>query len=1223
MVGSSDTNAIFSNPMQATLSGLQLIEASAGTGKTYTISGLFIRLLLEKQLPVEKILVVTFTKSATEELRDRIRKRLVDALLVFTAEVAGETVSSGDELLLTLLENSADPLADLDRLRVALFSFDQVPLLTIHAFSQRVLQDHAFGAAVPFGCDLLEDESELQQQIIDDYWRRQVTGLPRRVLQMLLAAGGVAAISGGLRSWVGKPVLNIPDHPRPSAEAEQLWLQALEQFRTSWGEAEAAREYLLNSPELNRSKLRADIVARTILEYDQLLDGGPLPQYADRLSAEFLLAGDKAKKNKQVKEFPLYHDVSRLLAAHGEFQQWLDDWQRALKIELLVTLRTELKQRKKELRVRGYSDFLSDLNTALLGDSAPQLISSVRNKFAAALVDEFQDTDELQFDNFYRLFVGDEPLSESGEPVGSDQPGKAAMPVFMVGDPKQAIYSFRGADIYAYLNARKQAENSYNLKTNWRSTPELIDAVNTLFLRRGSPFVLDEIDYLPVAAAEKQREQLILPKELGSAAMTLLRLPDSEGKTARTPANSIQESLQHCANTIAYILQAAQNGSAAIVSTEGQRRAVSGGDIAVIIRKNSEGAELQQQLQLRGINAIRTDQASVWHSVEADSVLRLLLAITDPRPPVIRAALATPLFGYTVSTLSALNNDEAAWDDWLLTLRRWRILWQEHGLSRCWQQLCDERQVSARLLRQTGGARQLTNANHITELLAAEAQRQGWDSLTTLQWFQQRIAEPASSDAALLRLDSDDNLVRIVTVHKSKGLEYPLVFCPAAFAEVRDPKGLMSWHGDDGETQLGFAETASDEQLQRHQREQLAEDMRLLYVALTRAAHRCWLYCGAFKTSVNNNALAWLLHGDEDEIGDLSSIVDDAEPAAIAVVDVDAEAEPVVVQPIAVQGEVLKAVEAKRHIYQSWRLTSFTGVLRLLGSEEPGSYAADASDYDQLSGQHASQQQVIGQAEVDPESDSGVVVSEPVGAHAFPRGARAGTCLHWMLEEMNFAAVDTAQLHELVRRGLERYGYSEEWQESAVQMLQQTVATPLIEGVALNQLQPGQWLPEMEFHYPLKALSGDKLMALLKEHDFGVGTAIAERLRNRSFSPVSGYMKGFIDLIFVANGRYYLADYKSNWLGPDDSAYNGEVMNNAIAEADYFLQYLIYSVALQRYLKSRLPNYRYESHFGGCLYLFLRGMGAEPVISNNDEQPGVYFDRPAEALLDSLSQLVG
>jgi exodeoxyribonuclease V beta subunit len=228
-----------------------------------------------------------------------------------------------------------------------------------------------------------------------------------------------------------------------------------------------------------------------------------------------------------------------------------------------------------------------------------------------------------------------------------------------------------------------------------------------------------------------------------------------------------------------------------------------------------------------------------------------------------------------------------------------------------------------------------------------------------------------------------------------------------------------------------------------------------------------------------------------------------------------------------------------------------------------------------------------------------------------------------MLEEMNFASADEAHLHDLARRGLERYGYSDEWQESAVQMLQQTVATPLIEGVALNQLQPGQWLPEMEFHYPLKALSGDKLMALLKEHDFGVGTAIAERLRNRSFSPVSGYMKGFIDLIFVANGRYYLADYKSNWLGPDDSAYNGEVMNNAIAEADYFLQYLIYSVALQRYLKSRLPNYRYESHFGGCLYLFLRGMGAEPTIGNSDEQPGVYFDRPAEALLDSLSQLVG
>lgn len=1180
------------NPMQAPLEGLQLIEASAGTGKTYTISGLFLRLLLEKKLRVQDVLVVTFTKAATEELRDRIRKRLVDALVVFTAAVTGQNVETSDDLLLQLLEQSDDKLADLDLLRIAVFSFDQVPLLTIHAFSQRVLQDHAFGAAVPFECELIEDESELFQQVVDDYWRKLIPELPRQVLVSLVAAGGVSSLSAGLRSWADKPVLTIPVLPRPGGDGEAQWQAALAEFSVGWAAADDAREYLLRSTDLNRNKLRATIVERIIKQYDKFVVGGSLPKDANRFGTEFILAPDKVKKGKEVRRFPLYDVVDRVLEAHEKYQHWLDTWQRALQLELLQTLRTELPARKQQQRLRGYSDFLSDLNVALEGDSADHLIDSVRSKFSAALIDEFQDTDELQFNNFYRLFVGED----------------FAMPVFMVGDPKQAIYSFRGADIYAYLHARNKAENSYNLATNWRSTPPLIDAVNTLFVRRPSPFVIDDIQYFPVAAADKHREQLRLPTALGSAAMTLMRLPDNEGRKARSASHSIAESLRHCADSIAEILLAAEQGDAVLINTDGKERSISGSDIAVIVRSNSQGATVQRLLQNHGVSAIRTDQASVWTSDESDSVLRLLLAINDPRPPVIRAMLATPLFGFTVATLNALKTDELAWDAWLLQLRKWRGLWREHGLARCWQQIAEEHRISERLLQQSGGSRMLTNTNHVMELLAAESQRQSWDSTATLQWFHLRISEDGGGDASLLRLDSDDDLVRIVTVHKSKGLEYPLVFCPAAFAAVHEPKGLISWHGDDGKAELGFAATASDEVLSRWQKEQLAEDMRLLYVALTRAAHRCWLYCGAFDTLPQKNALAWLLHGEDDAIGDMSSIVGDSNPESIAVIDVkleadDEEAEAVLAfepEDDAVT-ELLQARIAERNIRQSWRLTSFTGIgyaLQAQSNDELTSYVTAATDYDQKN---------LGGTEP--------LIVEPVGAHAFPRGARAGTCLHWMFENMNFAAADDAHLADLAERGLQRYGYSEDWQENAVTILRQTIATPLsTTGASLSDLKRGEWLPEMEFHYPLKSLSGDKLLKLLVDEGFGENTAISERLRNRGFAPIDGFMKGFIDLIFEADGRYYLADYKSNWLGADASAYDQPSMTHAIAEADYYLQYLIYSLALHRYLKTRIADYDYERHFGGCLYLFIRGMG--------EGGNGVYFDRPSEALLSRIGLLV-
>lgn len=1176
--------------------GERLIEASAGTGKTYTIAALYLLLVAEEGLAVEDILVVTFTKAATAELRDRIRKRLIEARQGFL------NGASAEPFLAALIDRAEDPARTVRWLDRAIVDFDQAAVFTIHSFCQRALADHAFESGAPFDSELVSDQDALVQEVLDDLWRREVCDGDSRFVRYLLQQRlAPESLLRKLKPWLGKAFLELR-RPQPGPlsleQLEQVMLQAWQQAADCWQQSQDDVRLLLTShPGVNRRSYSKAHLPNWLAELDAYLSAPPLaPVPCANLyrfgSAELALkAGDK-----EPPQHPLFDACEALLSACTAYQQALADQLALFEARALQTLWDELPALKRRRGVQCFDDLLTGLQQALLAAGGDSLAAKLRQTYRAALIDEFQDTDPLQWDIFKRLFSG------------------TGTPLYLVGDPKQAIYSFRGADIYAYLAAKQVIPEGYTLDTNWRSDPPLITAVNALFSRAPRPFLLDAIDFSPVQPKPADQPQAVLLETDAPAAPLRFWYLGAE----HAPSNSKSDLLskdaalplvaEAVAAEIARLLQRAEAGQLTVGG-----RPLEGGDIAVLVRKHQQGTAVIRALQARGIACVQQSRDKVFDSAEAVELERLLAAVLEPtRDSAIRAALTTACLGVDGVELARLSENEQAWNDILERFQAYHALWRERGFMRFFRALLQQEGVHARLLAYVDGERRLTNLLHLGELLHGQAAETGVGMEGLLGWFAQRRREPGADEAAELRLESDERLVKVVTIHASKGLEYPIVFCPFLWdgPTKSDRTAPVAFHdpAQDFQPVLDFGSSGFDAGCELAEEEQLAEDLRLVYVALTRARHRCYVAWGKCN-GLQATGLGWLLHGhrvDESRpplagLGALlkeraaAELLRDLEelaehyPAAIAVQPLPAATTATLPAPPE-QPPALIARRLGRELRHGWRVSSFSALV--------GRVAAG-----------------VEQPDYDAEPAPAVEPVEASGIFAFPRGGRPGVCLHSIFEHWDFTDPDEARLCHLVGQQLRRYGFATDWTDTVAGMVRAVLATPLDgQGLRLAELPRSRRIDELEFHYPLARLDSGVLAGLLREHGFLPEIAVQERLGRLQFALDQGFMKGFIDLVFEHEGRFYLADYKSNWLGPTPADYGAGQLAAAMGEQGYYLQYLIYTVALHRYLRQRLPGYDYERHYGGVYYLFLRGMSPERGSG------GVFYDRPPAALIAALDR---
>ncbi|SEG55854.1 exodeoxyribonuclease V subunit beta [Vibrio hangzhouensis] len=1171
------------------LHGARLIEASAGTGKTFTIAGLYLRLLLghgseksrhQQPLTVDQILVVTFTEAATAELRDRIRARIHQARIAFARG------DSDDPVIQPLLNEVTDHRFAVETLLQAERQMDEAAVYTIHGFCQRMLTQNAFESGARFNNEFITDETRLKAQVVADFWRSQFyplsLELASEVRKLWATPNDLLKV---ISSYLTGPALSI-DSEESSTDIASLHQQNLTRI------SELKAQWLQVADEVVTCVSQSDVNKRSYTKKSLPTWVGNITEWAQQETRDYYLPPQLEKFAQNVLTEKTPKGEAPVMEVFSAIEDFLVQ-PAELKTPLLALAIRQCRQRlalaKQQKQWLSFDDLLTHLSAALDLDSGASLAENIRNQFPVAMIDEFQDTDPLQYQIFSTVYLQHPQCGW-----------------FMIGDPKQAIYGFRGADIFTYIRARNQVVNHYTLGTNWRSSESMVRSVNTLFEQSESPFLYDQdIPFLPVSASPKagQRHWQLDGDNQPSLQFWLQQAEAPIAKSDYLPTMA-RATAQH----IKQVLTQSQGGSAALVDGA-ERKPIKAGNIAVLVRTGSEGQQVKQALADRGIASVYlSNRDSVFSSAIADDMLRLLLAVwhqDDER--LLRSALASELFALPAEQLDALNDDENLWEQVVAEFRDYRQLWQSRGVLPMLRSVLFKREISNRLLATAGGERLLTDYLHLGELLQTARQDLESDS-ALLRWFGQSIEDArqglGGSDEHIQRLESERHLVQIITIHKSKGLEYDLVYLPfvTSYREAQEAKYY------DAQLQASVLDLSqSKAALAQADKERLAEDLRLIYVALTRAVYGCFIGIAPLRngrstkepTGVHRSAIGYLIqNGSEMGIAELQSALEKLTTAAKDIaIDAVPEPDEERYQQPATDVITLSANVQANTIDRDWRITSYSALVKQSHHGNDSEVLIESAGLD---------------IDSSDEQEVALLVEPEKTIFQFPKGARPGTFLHSVFEEVEFTEAASSEGNtEVIRQLLEREQYDEEWLPILQQLVDQVMDTALDgEGLYLRDKDSSKRLVEMEFLLPIEVLDAVSLNRVIQRYD-----ALSARANELGFYTVKGMLKGFIDLVFEHQGQYFVLDWKSNHLGDDMTKYHKHQLDNAMIDHRYDLQYQIYALALHRFLKTRIADYDYDQHFGGVYYLFLRGI--EP-----KSNAGIFFARPERLMIEALDELI-
>ena len=1193
------------SPLDFPLHGLRLIEASAGTGKTWTIAALYLRLVLGLGAPAlwpPQILVVTFTRAATAELRERIRARLVEAAAVMRGSAEGDALLA--DIAASYTSEEARASAAL-RLETAAQWMDEAAVHTIDAWCQRMLSEHAVASGTPFGLALLADETELVAEAVRDYWRaeayaldlvqaevlRGVAKTPRdlaRLLGSALKRGGDARVAG-VDTSPGSLVQVIAEREASLAAIRAAWAPRIDDLAS-------LLDALLQGGHAIGTKLQRRHCDNWLAHLRAWAAGeaaAPLPTDSarNRLTREGIADALKPGAPPLPPAAAVLDDLGALPAALDRLAL-----EPRLIAHALRWVRERLAAEKRRLAVAGFDDVKRRLADAVGANGADALRDAIAAQFPVALIDEFQDTDPAQWRLFHAIYAG----RETGG-------------LFLIGDPKQAIYGFRGADIRTYLAARASAESPhYTLPVNHRSDAALVAAVNRVFAHGmqwpGGAFALRGLDFDPVLAAGRDRRYV----EAGETPPPLTFWLHDDGEATGVGAYRARMA-DACAAHVAERLARAATGDCGFVAKDGAFAPLRAADIAVLVPGFPEARAMQAAFSARGLRCVYlSDRDSVYESQEARDVLRWLRAAAEPgteRP--LRAALATATLGLAWDDIDRLNRDETHWEANVERFRALHQAWRSAGVLAMLQRLLHDYAVPARLLGRTGGERALTNLLHVAELLQ-EAEQTLDGEAALVRHLAESIAwtgEAQTPEEAIVRLESDAGLVKLITVHKSKGLEYPLVYLPFACAFRDDARDAYRLRYDpDGGLVVDLSRADAPGDGERR----LQEDLRLLYVALTRARHACWLGVapvgsGGKSPQVHRSALGWLLSGGEpiEAGGGLAQRLDVLRDgiASIAVTPVPSLA--TVAAPATAPLVLAPARRYDAPRTPRWWIASYSALRVADGTPaEP-----ETADEDVLVEQAGADMSVAGA--VRAPASPGMTMAD------FPKGPTPGTFLHGLFEwaalhGFTRTAANPADAHDMIWQRCSARGWTH-WAPALRTwlpgFLRLPLALPGAEPVCLAALgDGGRYQAELEFWFEAHGVDTARLDALVTAHTLaGAPRAPLEA------EPLNGMFKGFIDLVFEHEDRYYVADYKSNWLGQDYADYAPPALVASILQHRYEMQYCLYLLALHRQLRARLPGYDYDRHMGGAVYAYLRGV--------DGRGHGVHVERPPRALIEAMDAL--
>jgi exodeoxyribonuclease V beta subunit len=1184
------------------LEGVNLIEASAGTGKTYALAGLYVRFLVEKKFTVRQLLVITYTKAATAELKKRIRE------MIGKVRHAMRTGCADGPLFEAFLDRYRE---DEDRSRIAaqlsdvLANFDEAAIYTIHGFCQHLLADNAFASGMPFETEIIENQQTLEREFIEDFWRSHIYGnhpvIVRYALENKFHHGALLKL---LRLIISRSdVQIIPDYdPLPLEEFEKT-LEALRvlfsDFTGIWRQERENILLLLQDQALSGTTYGKKAF-RIVMDIDTAMKESeppvPLPDAFHKINADQL--SRKTNKGKTTPRHEIF-DLTREICQRAEaIEAILAHHLSALKKSFMEAVREGFPALKQKKNVLYYDDLLTRARQAIFDPGGERLADALRLQYPAVLIDEFQDTDPIQFAILQAVFIQKEIRTPNT--------------VFYIGDPKQAIYSFRGADIFAYLRAARDVDEVYEMTCNWRSEPTLVRAVNALFGKPSRAFVYDAIGYHEISSARDPKSPVLKVDGDEPAGLHWWFAPSDEGGK---PLGIIHARKRIITAVVAEVSRLLTDGRKKMAMIGA--RALTEKDIAILVRKNSEAVSFQEALGRAGISAVLYSSKSVFDSDEAHEMKRFVSGVLHfDHEGYVLAALTTSFFSINALDIVACQEDDERMDNWRQRFRQLYDTWHTKGFLTMFNAFLEQGSIRAKLASYENGERRLTNYGHLAELIHKAEDQERLRPNDLLGWLDEMSrSDETATEEQQLKLETDRDCVRIVTIHKSKGLEYPIVFCPFSWgiSKSEPDNQPLFFHDENNDWRL-MADLGSenfDANLRQYEKESLAENCRLLYVALTRAQNRCYFVWGNIK-EVKKGAAAYLFHRSFQEANDTAGTTNeemltqmkgfcDFAPGDIHIAVLPDEP---VIRKMAPERKTDPLVysEFQGVIEHSKKVCSYSYLIR---------------------GRHDDAEDTEISDEVIRRWDSIDSDSEALQSNHFlnfPAGATSGILLHEILEELDFTRAGETAAETLVLEKLRKYNYERHWLKWVMSMLHELVSVNLdVEdhgGFSLSHIGQNRCLKELEFYFPLRDITPAALMSVIDQSELHRRQYTKARMSRRlNFPPVQGFMKGFVDLVFEYRGKFYLADWKSNDLGARMENYTADGLMREMYESFYDVQYFIYTVALDQYLKTRIFDYDYEKHFGGVYYFFLRGIHHCATGFN-----GIYFDRPDPKLVDQLKK---
>lgn len=1112
----------FTTPLQA---GIHAIEASAGTGKTYSLTQIVARLVLEQGIPIEKILVVTFTVAATAEMRERIQERLS----LIRQMLQHPTPDSEDPTLRTWLDTLIEQAGVetlTQRIHRALNNMDLAAIYTIDGFSVQLAKTHALSLNLPPNATLLEDADALNERIVDRLWQQsmqqlsEVSPLAYEVIHQ--AYPEPDSLKKTLKE-IGLYAQFDPQYPDFEKQLEKVQTLTLPDKT----ERQALGARLLEGVEAHRTNLKKRETETAISHLTLLKTQGDFHWPKLGHLTPYLI--EKLPKKAFQDKRPTFLNQKDLKAL-----QTLDEAGEQLRTFTLAWLKHQHQQWKTafETLLAQESSFTFDsLRHTIAHNLHADLVKQLQTQYDVCLIDEFQDTDPDQWAIFSTLF------------------GEAPHQLYLIGDPKQAIYGFRGANIETYYKATQAAQHHYSLSTNYRTHSRLIEGFNTLFQEEEPYTFLDHrCQYAPVAAGIDDSEVALTCNGEDFNQLQLV---------FRGEENTEYATLDHLCRDVVRLLE---DGA-----LHQKNRGVKPSDIAILVKNHSDGEAVQRALRRVNVPSVRTTPHSVWHSDTAQALLLLMQSLLNLRNTgLLRYVLAGPLFRWSLQQL----HDESALQDAQIRFAQAAAQWQQTGLLSALNDLLEEMGVWTRLAARDDGQRRMADLRHLLEQLQQAATNHHLPPQALYHWAVKSMEASSSEDK--LRLESDEDAVEIVTIHSSKGLEYPIVMIYTGWWLSYDYPKPMVTMTDQG-PRVHWDEAKGKETFKQAQQQEM---VRLFYVACTRAKS----FLGMYVTTANLNHGSF---GIKHLLGPQS-----ARRQALQALPQWQEGQ--------AQGGKTGPWQPPQKTY-TWRTIRPLDDTRLL--------APRLTSYSGLARQQSHQDTLT------PWQDE--VFATPMASEdtlSPLKGVAYGNLFHKVMETLpHFQATDE-DIKEALKTTLPATGLklTEAQQDAVIQQVRNTLQADC-KGFRLATLPPKAIQREMHFVLHAPQVDAERLNALME------GTQGWRPIRlDKDLAKIENFLQGFIDLVVEQDGRYYVADYKTNTL-PD---YTDDHLAQAMASHDYLLQALIYQLALHRLLRNSLPDYDPARHLGGVRYLFVRGL-------RPGEQTGVFSTEWTPEVLHALNACFG